>query len=91
MLSLNYFRAKTDIQRAGNLLENVINILSECSNDAFDEAKTTAQTLEDKRGAEKTFENKRARKVKRHFDELCEDERLSNAESYFKVNMFNAG
>ena len=29
-------------------------------------------------------------RVKCHFDELCEDERLSNGESYFRINVFNA-
>jgi len=79
----------TDIQKAVKLLENSIQILSEYRG-AFDQAKTTAQTLADKWGAQNTFEDVRVRRVKRHFDELCEDERLSNAESYFRVNIFNA-
>ncbi len=37
-----------------------------------------------------TFENERNRRAKRHFDEFCQDERLADAESYFKVNVFNA-
>ena len=32
----------------------------------------------------------RARKVKRHFDELSEDSRLADAESNFRVNVFYA-
>lgn len=56
---------------------------------AFDQAKTTAQTLADKWGAQNTFEKVRGRRVKHHFDELCEDERLSNAESFSRVNIFN--
>ena len=34
------------------------------------------------------FSKTRQRKVKRHFDELCEDERLQDPESLFKVNIF---
>ena len=79
----------TDIEKAVKLLENTILILSEYRS-AFDQAKTTAQTLAEKWGAQNSFENVRGRRVKRHFDELCEDERLSNAESFFRVNIFNA-
>ena len=28
--------------------------------------------------------------MKQHYDELCEDERLSDPESHFRVNVFNA-
>ncbi|KAK9954687.1 hypothetical protein ABG768_016736 [Culter alburnus] len=46
--------------------------------------------LEKKWGSQTTFENVRVGRVKRHYDELCEDERLSNAECYFRVNIFNS-
>lgn len=35
-----------------------------------------------------TFENKRNRKTKRFFDELCTDRRLTDPEEAFKVNVF---
>ena len=87
MLFLKYY--KTQTQKAVKLLENTIMILSEYRG-AFDQAKTTAQTLAYKWGAQNTFEKVRGRRVKRHFDDLCEDERLSNAESFFKVIFFYA-
>ena len=31
-----------------------------------------------------------ARRVKQHYEELCEDKRLSDPESHFRVNIFNA-
>ena len=31
-----------------------------------------------------------ARRVKQHYEELCEDKRLSDPESHFRVNVFNA-
>ena len=86
---------KMDIMRAVSLLENAIKSLTDYRN-AFEEAKTTAQTLANKWGGrtqdpiQLTFQNVRGRRVKRHFDELAEDQRLSNAESYFRVNIFYA-
>ena len=59
----------TDIEKAVKLLENTIRILSEYRG-SFDQAKTTAQTLSDKWGAQNTFEKVRGRRVKRHFDGL---------------------
>ena len=50
----------TDIEKAVKLLENTILILSEYRG-AFDQAKTTAQTLADKWGAQNTFEKVRGR------------------------------
>ncbi len=46
--------------------------------------------MAEKWGVKQTFENERNRRVKRHFDEFCQDERLADAESYFKVNVLNA-
>uniref|UniRef100_H2ZY62 HAT C-terminal dimerisation domain-containing protein n=1 Tax=Latimeria chalumnae TaxID=7897 RepID=H2ZY62_LATCH len=53
----------------------------------FKEAKNSAIKSE-KWGGQTKFQEKRMRKVKRHFDELCENERLANSESFFKVNVF---
>lgn len=78
----------TDLQTAIQLLENAIKVLSDYRG-AFDQAKSTAQTLADKWGVRSSFDNVRARRVKRHFDELAEDERLADANSYFRVHVFN--
>ena len=82
-------RQDTDVQIAVQLLENAIAVLSDFRG-AFDQAKSTAQTLADKWGVRSSFDNVRARKVKRHFDELSEDERLADADSYFRVHVFNS-
>ncbi|KAI4816571.1 hypothetical protein KUCAC02_008894, partial [Chaenocephalus aceratus] len=49
----------------------------------FDEAKSATHALATKWGSQTQFETTRARKVKRHFDELSEDSRLTDAESNF--------
>lgn len=69
------------------MLDNTTQSLSEYRG-AFDQAKMIAQTLVEKWGAQTTFENVRVRIIKRHYEELCEDEHLSNAERYFRVNVF---
>lgn len=56
----------------------------------FDDAKSATLALATKWGSQTQFEATRARKVKRHFDELSEDSRLTDAESNFRVNVFNA-
>ena len=54
----------------------------------FEMAKYEAETLaENEMG--KTFEETRKRKVKRHFDEIVNDKRLEDAESRFRVEVFN--
>jgi hypothetical protein len=63
-----------DLHRAVRLLKDIVEVLSGFRHD-FEKAKVTAKTLADKWGAQKAFEDK-ARKARRHFDELCEDERL---------------
>lgn len=78
-----------DIQKSVTLLDNAIQSLSEYRG-AFDQVKITARMLAEKWGSQTTFENVRVRRMKRHYDELCEDERLSNTECYFRVNIFKA-
>ncbi|KAI4831482.1 hypothetical protein KUCAC02_001022 [Chaenocephalus aceratus] len=50
----------------------------------------TTLALATKWGSQTQFETTRARKVKRHFDELSEYSRLTDAESNFRVTVFNA-
>uniref|UniRef100_H3A162 DUF4371 domain-containing protein n=1 Tax=Latimeria chalumnae TaxID=7897 RepID=H3A162_LATCH len=77
----------TDLYKAAKLLCKVTEDLAMFQNN-FKEAKSSAIKLLEKWGGQTKFEEKRVRKVKRHFDELCEDERLANSESFFKVNVF---
>ena len=79
----------TDLHRAVSPLKDIIEVLSGFPQDSVN-AKVTAKTLADKRGAQNAFEDTRRRKARCHFDVLCEDERLSSGESSFRVNNFNA-
>ncbi|KAI4827736.1 hypothetical protein KUCAC02_031108, partial [Chaenocephalus aceratus] len=74
-----------DILKASTLLQNAISVLVEYRGQ-FDEAKSATLALATKWGSQTQFETTRARKVKRHF----EDSRLTDAESNFRVTVFNA-
>ncbi|KAF3844231.1 hypothetical protein F7725_013572 [Dissostichus mawsoni] len=63
-----------DIHKAVGLLQNTIQALSAYRDD-FDQSE---------------FTEIRKRRMKRHFDELSQDERLSDGESRFRINVFNA-
>ncbi|KAJ4935225.1 hypothetical protein JOQ06_016761, partial [Pogonophryne albipinna] len=52
--------------------------------------KRTAQNLAERWGAQSEFTEIRKRRMKRHFDELSQDERLSDGESRFRINVINA-
>ncbi|KAI4828236.1 hypothetical protein KUCAC02_022341, partial [Chaenocephalus aceratus] len=72
-----------------SIYQNAISVLVEYRGQ-FDEAKSATLALATKWGSQTQFETTRARKVKRHFDELSEDSRLTDAESNFRVTVFNA-
>lgn len=78
-----------DLLQAATLLENTCNNLS-LLRDQFDNIKSTAQGLAASWGISCHFTQKRARIVKRHFDEIAEDERLTDPEKMFKVGVFYA-
>ncbi|KAI4813350.1 hypothetical protein KUCAC02_024681 [Chaenocephalus aceratus] len=78
-----------DIHKAVGVLQNTIQALSAYRDD-FDQVKRTAQNLAERWGAQSEFTEIRKRRMKRHFDELSQDERLSNGESRFRINVFNA-
>lgn len=54
----------------------------------FENLKIEANSVAEKWSITPEFSKTRQRKVKRHFDELCVDERLQDPESLFKVNIF---
>lgn len=54
----------------------------------FEDLKMQANNIAVKWSINPEFSKTRQRKVKRHFDEICEDERLQDSESFFKVNIF---
>ncbi|XP_044134789.1 zinc finger MYM-type protein 1-like [Bufo gargarizans] len=76
-----------DLSSAAHLIQKAAPVFSKYR-DNFDGAKQTAVELAEKWNIQPQFENKRARKVKRHFDELSIDERLQDPEQYFKTGVF---
>ncbi|KAJ4921640.1 hypothetical protein JOQ06_027721 [Pogonophryne albipinna] len=78
-----------DIHKAVGVLQNTIQVLSAYRDD-FDQVKRTAQNLAERWGAQSEFTEISKRRMKRHFDELSQDERLSDGESRFRINVFNA-
>ncbi|MEQ2167015.1 hypothetical protein GOODEAATRI_034480 [Goodea atripinnis] len=54
------------------------------------ETKSATLALARKWGSQTQFEATRARNVKRHCDELSEDSSFTDAESNFRVHVFNA-
>ncbi|KAK5922977.1 hypothetical protein CgunFtcFv8_020194 [Champsocephalus gunnari] len=78
-----------DIHKAVGVLQNTIQALSAYRDD-FDQVKRTAQNLAERWGAQSEFREIRKRRMKRHFDELSQGERLSDGESRFRINVFNA-
>uniref|UniRef100_H3A5Y3 DUF4371 domain-containing protein n=1 Tax=Latimeria chalumnae TaxID=7897 RepID=H3A5Y3_LATCH len=76
----------TDLYKAAKLLCKATEDLAIFQNN-FKAAKNSTIKLSEKWGGQTKFQEKRVRKVKRHFDKLCEDERLADSESFFKVNV----
>jgi hypothetical protein len=77
-----------DLVNTSNLLKNCYEQLKEyrCNfNDLLEEANMVAKSW----SISTKFENKRRKVVKRYFDELCTDMRLTCPESLFRVTIFN--
>ena len=55
----------------------------------FADAVAEATYISRRWGIEAKFKDTRLSKTKRHFDELAEDSRLTNAEQRFRINVFN--
>ena len=78
-----------DLATAVKLLDSTIKDLT-AFRASFADAKLSAEGLADKWGVSKNFENVRQRKVKKHYDELAQDGRLADPESYYRVHVFKA-
>lgn len=76
------FEAVTQLARVSEKLSDVRN--------NFDEMKNCATDLANAWGVSTQFENKRIPKVKKHYDELCQDKRLTDGLKHFKVFVFYA-
>ena len=78
-----------DLQKASILLNNLLDKLVEIRNlDSFNDLISTSKDLAKEWNITPVFKNKRRRMTKRFFDELSEDERISDPVSYFRVHVF---
>jgi len=78
-----------DLQKASILLGNLLNKFSEIRNqNSFDVLLNESRDLAKEWGVTPVFKNKRRKITKRFFDELAEDERFSDPETYFKINVY---
>lgn len=76
-----------DLSISSNLLQVCLEDLEKYRKE-FEDLKMQANNIAVKWSINPEFSKTRQRKVKRHFDEICEDERLQDSESFFKVNIF---
>nr|CAI5831118.1 unnamed protein product [Callosobruchus analis] len=78
-----------DLQKSGTLLSNPLNILCQLRNqNSFNSLINESKDLAKEWGVITVFKNSRRNITKRFFDELSQDERISDPESYFKVNVY---
>ena len=78
-----------DLQKASILLNNLLDRLVEIRNqNSFNGLLNESRDLAKEWDVTPVFKNKRRRITKRFFDELSEDERISDPESYFRVNVY---
>lgn len=77
-----------DLSQANVLLEQAYQELREFRND-YEGAKSQAIKLSADWKVKVEFQNKRIKKTKKYFEELCQDERLSDGEGRFRVNIFH--
>lgn len=76
-----------DLTTAYDLLGNTLLELTELRQ-SFDKLVNEATEISAKWGIPSEFENKRNKQLKKHFDELAEDERLTDPKSWFRVSIF---
>lgn len=78
-----------DLENAANLLKSALSSLSKIRNN-FGSIMAEAINVAVGWGVEPCFQNKRSTKVKLFFDELAEDERLTDTKRKIEVTVFNA-
>lgn len=76
-----------DLSKASHLIKTALDELSNFRS-SFGEARNNAVLLAQKWNITPRFEAKRICTVRKHFDELCVDERLEDLEERFKINVF---
>ncbi|KAJ8382714.1 hypothetical protein SKAU_G00034920 [Synaphobranchus kaupii] len=73
-----------DLLQATAMLGNATDTLTQLRGE-FDGLKAHAQDLASSWGVHSLFKDRRARRTKRHFSELCEDRRLQDPGEHFRV------
>ncbi|KAJ4921149.1 hypothetical protein JOQ06_016520 [Pogonophryne albipinna] len=81
-------RKDVDLLQA-TVLGNTTDTLAQLRGE-FDGLKAHAQDLASSWGVHSLFKDRRARRTKRHFSELCEDQRLQDPGEHFRVAVFYA-
>lgn len=76
-----------ELGKAASLLKTAADEIQKYR-DSYADAKYEATVVASKWSISPEFTAKRARNVKRHFDELCQDERLRDPEQLFKIDVF---
>lgn len=87
IVSLLLQKSDIDLLKAFELLQTALNKIKEMRdnfNEVFEEAKQISTSW----GVEPTFTKIRKRKTTKYFDELSSDERLLDAEQYFKTQIY---
>ena len=74
---------------ASFLLESALTAMKQ-QRAEFYEIKKTSVTSSELLGTDTTFKERRVIRKKKFFDELCEDERLVDAELHYKTSVFYA-
>ncbi|KAK1904491.1 52 kDa repressor of the inhibitor of the protein kinase, partial [Dissostichus eleginoides] len=82
-------RKDVDLLQATAMLGNATDTLAQLRGE-FDGLKAQAQDLASSWGVHSLFKDRRARRTKRHFSELCEDQRLQDPGEHFRVAVFYA-
>nr|CAI5852033.1 unnamed protein product [Callosobruchus analis] len=78
-----------DLQKSSILLSNLLNRLCQLRNqNSFNSLLNESKDLAKEWGVTTVFKNSRRKLTKRFFDELSQDGRISDPESYFKVNVY---
>nr|CAI5844793.1 unnamed protein product [Callosobruchus analis] len=78
-----------DLQKSSILLSNLLNRLCQLRNqNSFNSLLNKSKDLAKEWGVTTVFKNSRRKITNRFFDNLSQDERISDPESYFKVNVY---
>jgi hypothetical protein len=84
-----YLQAKSiDMSDAQTHLSNAYDNIKQLR-ESFEDIKCSAIQLSHSWGVQTSFQDKRMHRIKSHFDELSQDQRIENNEKRFKAEIFN--